>query len=159
VVTLMPAATEIVAALGGAGHLVAISHECDYPPPVRRLPRITSTSIDPEASSSAIDGEVRRSIAAGRAVIGIDAEQLLALRPDIVITQGLCDVCAVSDGQVFRLAERMSKTRVLSLTARRLDEIWSDIHAVGAALDLSDDAARDGDAGNAAELFDRALPP
>jgi iron complex transport system substrate-binding protein len=141
VVTLLPAATEIVAALGGVGQLVGISHECDYPPSIRRLPRITTTPIDLEASGTAIDAEVCRLRAAGQAVIGIDAGQLDALRPDLIVTQGLCDVCAVSDGQVRRLAGGpRAGPKVLSLTARDLEGIWSDIHAVGQAVGLADDA-------------------
>lgn len=140
VVTLLPAATEIVAALGGAGHLVAISHECDFPPSVLGLPRVTSTPVNVQASGREIDAEVRRLRESGRPVIGVDAEQLVALAPDLVITQGLCEVCAVSDGEVYRLASRMESTRVLSLKARTLEGIWSDIEEVGARLDLKDEA-------------------
>jgi iron complex transport system substrate-binding protein len=141
VVTLLPAATEIVAALGGAGHLVGISHECDYPPSVLALPRVTVTSVDARASGAVIDAEVRRLRDAGRPVIGVDAEQLRGLAPDLVITQGLCEVCAVADGQVHRLAAALHPApRVLSLEARRLDEIWEDIRRVGNALDLGDEA-------------------
>jgi iron complex transport system substrate-binding protein len=137
VVTLLPAATEIVAAVGGADRLVGISHECDCPPWVHRLPRITTSPVDPDAPGVMIDAEVRRLRGAGRPVIGIDGEQLQRLRPDLIITQGLCEVCAVSDGQVAGVA---SETRVLSLTARDLSGIWEDIRSVGAALDLAEDA-------------------
>jgi iron complex transport system substrate-binding protein len=141
VVTLLPAATEIVAALGGAGHLVGISHECDYPGSVHGLPRVTSTPVDPSGSSAAIDAEVRRLTEAGRPVIAVDAEQIRKLRPDLIITQGLCEVCAVSDGEVFRLAEAIHPApRILSLAARDLGGIWRDIQDVGAALDLADEA-------------------
>ncbi|MFL5402507.1 MAG: ABC transporter substrate-binding protein [Gemmatimonadales bacterium] len=141
VVTLLPAATEIVAALGGAEYLVGISHECDYPPSVQWLPRVTATPVDSRMSGAAIDADVRRLSASGKPVIGIDAGQLQALRPDLIITQGLCDVCAVSDGQVYRLAGSMaSAPEVLSLVGRNLDGIWSDIYAVGAALELGDEA-------------------
>jgi len=141
VVTLLPAATEIVAALGGAGHLVGISHECDYPRSVQRLPRVTTTPIDPSSTAAAIDAEVRRLREAGRPVIAADAEQIQELRPDLIITQGLCEVCAVSDGEVYRLAEAIRPApRVLALVARDLGGIWRDIRDVGTALDLADEA-------------------
>jgi iron complex transport system substrate-binding protein len=141
VITLLPAATEIVAALGGIGHLVGISHECDYPKSVQRLPRVTTTPIDPSSSGGAIDAEVRRLRAAGHPVIALDADQVQRLRPDLIITQGLCEVCAVADGEVHRLSDAIEGSpRVLSLTAGDLAGIWSDIASVGAALDLADEA-------------------
>jgi iron complex transport system substrate-binding protein len=141
IVTLLPAATEIVAALGGAEHLVGISHECDYPRSVQRLPRVTTTPIDPSASGVVIDAEVRRLREAGRPVIALDAGQVRSLRPDLIITQGLCEVCAVSDGAVHRLADTLDGSpRILSLAAADLAGIWRDITAIGAALDLADAA-------------------
>src|SRR5919108_1125358 len=100
VVTLLPAATEIVAALGGAKRLVGISHECDYPPAVLHLPRVTATPVDTAAPSATIDAQVRHLRAAGRPVIGIEAAMLRELTPDLLITQALCEVCAVADGEV-----------------------------------------------------------
>jgi iron complex transport system substrate-binding protein len=141
VITLLPAATEIVAALGGVEHLVGISHECDYPKAVQRLPRVTTTPIDPSSPCDAIDAEVRRLRDAGRPVIALDADQVRKLEPDLIITQGLCEVCAVSDGDVHRLADALDRApRILSLTARDLAGIWSDITAIGAALDLAEAA-------------------
>jgi iron complex transport system substrate-binding protein len=137
---LLPAATEIVASLGGAGYLVGISHECDYPPYLQHLPRVTATPIDPAASSAIIHAAVRTLTESGHPVIAIQAEQLLALRPDLIITQDLCEVCAVADGQVHHLAATLEGAQVLSLKARRLDGIWSDIRVVGAALGLADEA-------------------
>jgi iron complex transport system substrate-binding protein len=141
VVTLLPAATEIVAALGGAAELVGISHECDYPRELTGLPRVTITPVDPEAPGAAIDAEVRRRRGEGRPVIGVDAVQLARLAPDLIITQGLCEVCAVDGGEVHRLAEAMARPpRVLSLAAATLDGIFRDIRAVGAAMDRADEA-------------------
>lgn len=141
VVTLLPAATEIVAALGGAGCLVGISHECDYPASVRHLPRVTATPIDTETPGRAIDAEVRRLRDSGRPVIAIDADQLQRLCPSLIITQALCEVCAVNDGDVYRLGSLVQPApRVLSLTAHDLDGIWSNIAEVGSALELADEA-------------------
>ena len=141
VITLLPAATEIVAALGGAGYLVGISHECDYPASVQGLPRVTATPVDLAAPGAAIDAEVRRLRDAGRPIIGIAADLLRQLAPDLVITQGLCEVCAVADGEVHRLTAAMHPSpQVLSLQARDLGGIWADIRRVGEALDLDDEA-------------------
>jgi iron complex transport system substrate-binding protein len=142
VVTLLPAATEIVAALGGADRLVAISHECDYPASVLDRPRVTATPIDPSLPSAAIDAEVRRLRDTGRPVIGVDAEALRRLSPDLLITQSLCEVCAVADGEAYRLASVLERPpRVLRLGGTTLDGIWQDIRAVGTALGLE----REGD--------------
>jgi iron complex transport system substrate-binding protein len=141
VVTLLPAGTEIVAALGGAGELVAISHECDYPPEVQHLPRVTVTPIDPTASSVRIDAEVRRLREAGRPVIAVEGKQLAGLAPDLIITQDLCEVCAVADGEVHRLAGTVRPApTVLSLQARNLQGIWEDIRRVGQAMELRAEA-------------------
>jgi iron complex transport system substrate-binding protein len=142
VVTLLPAATEIVAALGGAGDLVGISHECDFPPGLDHLPRVTATPLDPSAPSGAIDAEVRRLRDAGRPVITVEAAALRRLAPDLVITQGLCEVCAVADGEVHRLAAAVDPSpAVLSLGATTLDGIARDITEVGRALARSEAAA------------------
>ncbi|MEP7227170.1 MAG: cobalamin-binding protein [Gemmatimonadales bacterium] len=141
VVTLLPAATEIVAALGGAGYLVGISHECDYPASVQGLPRVTATPVDIAAPGAVIDAEICRLRDGGRPVIGISADLLGQLAPDLVITQGLCEVCAVADGEVHRLTAAMQPSpQVLSLEARDLGGIWADIRRVGEALDLDDEA-------------------
>jgi iron complex transport system substrate-binding protein len=137
VVTLLPGATEIVAALGGAGALVAISHECDYPASVQHLPRITSTPLDPGLPGAAIDAEVRRLREAGRAVIAVEADLLRHLAPDLIITQDLCEVCAVADGEVHGLAAALDPApRVLALTGRTVDGVMADICQVARALDL-----------------------
>jgi iron complex transport system substrate-binding protein len=141
VVTLSPAATEIVAALGDLRVLVGISHECDYPQSVQHLPRVTTTPVDVQASSASIDAEVRRLHESGQPVIAVDSATLERLAPDLIITQNLCEVCAVVDGQVHRLASLLRPApRLLSLQARDLQGIWRDIQAVGAALDLADEA-------------------
>jgi iron complex transport system substrate-binding protein len=142
VVTLLPAATEIVAALGAANTLVGISHECDHPPSVNDLPRVTATAIDPRASGAEIDAEVRRLRAAGVPVIAVEAQALRRLAPDLIVTQGLCEVCAVEDGAVHRLAAALRPTpSVLSLGATTVGGIVDDIHAIGRALCREPEAA------------------
>ena len=138
VVSLLPAATEIVAALGGAGSLVGISHECDHPASVLGLPRVTATPIDPGAHGAAIDAEVRRLHDAGNPVIGVDADALRRLAPDLLITQDLCEVCAVAEGEVHRLAAAVQPApAVLALSGRTIEGILADIGAVARALDLA----------------------
>ncbi len=141
VVSLLPAATEIVAALGDRSLLVGISHECDYPASVLHLPRVTTTPIDIDAPGAAIDAEVRRLSQDGQPVIAVDERALRRLAPDLIITQDLCQICAVSDGQVHRLAASLQpEPQVLSLSAQNLAGVWQDIRAIGAALQLSDEA-------------------
>jgi iron complex transport system substrate-binding protein len=138
VVTLLPGATEIVAALGAGQQLVGISHECDYPPSVQHLPRVTATPIDPSLPGKHIDAEVRRLHAAGQPVIGVDASMLRRLSPDLIITQDLCEVCAVADGEVHRLAAILTPApRVLALTGRTFEGVLADIHSVADTLDLT----------------------
>jgi iron complex transport system substrate-binding protein len=141
VVTLLPAATEIVAALGGADRLVGISHECDFPASVLDLPRVTATPIDPTLPSANIDTEVRRLRETGQPVIGIDAIALRRLSPDLLITQSLCEVCAVADGEAYRLAAALERPpTVLRLGGTTLAGVWQDIRATGAALGLEREA-------------------
>ncbi len=132
IITLLPAATEIVAALGADKDLVGISHECDWPPGIQRLPRVTTTPIDRDAPSGAIDQAVRKAIASGRPVIAIDGDQLRELGPDLIITQELCEVCAVDDGQAYRIAEAMQPSPdVVSLRGKTIEGIEDDIRLVG----------------------------
>jgi iron complex transport system substrate-binding protein len=135
VVTLLPGATEIVAALGAGALLAGVSHECDYPDWVSRLPRLTSTPLDPSQPSAAIDDQVRRLRQAGRAVIQVEADALARLAPDLIITQDLCEVCAVADGVVHRLADVMDRPpEILSLTGRTFAGVLEDIRRVARAL-------------------------
>jgi iron complex transport system substrate-binding protein len=135
VVSLLPAGTEMVAALGAESSLVGISHECDYPASVTHLPRVTWTPIDPNASSHEIDRSVRELQSGGKPVIAIDAGALRSLSPDLILTQGLCEVCAVADGEVFRLADALDgKPAVISLSATNLAGIMDDIRRVARAL-------------------------
>src|SRR5438034_11463976 len=87
VVSLLPAATETVAALGAGGYLVGVSHECDYPPEVRALPRVTRTRIDSTRASGDIDRAVTEAQRAGTSAIDVDVELVARLRPDVIIGQ------------------------------------------------------------------------
>jgi iron complex transport system substrate-binding protein len=135
IVSLLPGATEMVAAMGGAAQLVGVSHECDWPEAVASLPRVTVTPIDGSQPSAEIHRAVQHAVALGRSVIGLDAVVLRALHPDVIITQQLCDVCAVADGEAMQLACVMDPPpEVVVLSGSTLGGEWDDIRRVGAAI-------------------------
>ena len=129
VVSLVPSATEIIAALGLAGQLVGRSHECNYPPEVQSAPIVSASRIDTSAIPSAqIDRAVRDALADGRPLYAIDAELLESLAPDLIVTQDLCEVCAVPSGDVERLVHVDVET--ISLDPRDLTEIEESIRTI-----------------------------
>jgi iron complex transport system substrate-binding protein len=137
IVSLLPGATEMVVALGAESRLVGLSHECDWPPSVQHLPRVTTTPIDGHRSSCEIDAQVRSAVATGTPVIGIDRELLVALRPDLLITQVLCEVCAVSDGEAIRLAQALpDPPHVVALHGTTLATVLDDVVSLSATLQL-----------------------
>jgi iron complex transport system substrate-binding protein len=138
---LLPAATEIVAALGALGRLVGVSHECDFPPEVRSLPRVTRTRIDPAMPSGAIDRALADAKRTGVSPVEVDINLVAHLRPDVLIGQSVCDVCAVGEGELTRLVTTLMPTPwVVTLHAHTLDEVFLDIRKVGEALELRDEA-------------------
>ena len=100
IVSLLPSATEIIGALGLEEQLVGVTHECDVPESVRRLPKVTRPLIPTEAASGAIDRLVRERLRMERALYSLDLPGLEELRPDLIVTQALCDVCAVAEPEV-----------------------------------------------------------
>jgi len=141
IVSLLPAATEIVAALGAGNWLVGISHECDYPPEVVTLPRVTRSAIDASLAPGAIDRAVAAVTARAEPPITIDTELLTRLAPDLIVGQSVCDVCAVGEGQLSGALTRLPhRPAVVTLHAHTLEEVFGDIARVGAALDLADEA-------------------
>ncbi|MBK9977452.1 MAG: ABC transporter substrate-binding protein [Gemmatimonadetes bacterium] len=142
VVSLLPAATEMIAALGAWDRLVGVTHECDHPAAALHLPKVTSSIVDPGASAAAVDLAVRDAVASGAALFTLDEARLRALQPSILITQGLCDVCAVAEGDVFRLAASLPvPATVVSLGARTLDEVLDSLLTLAHALDADDEGA------------------
>ena len=99
IASLLPGATEIALALGLGESLVAVSHSCDFPGRVARLPRVTRTRVPKDAPSREIDRVVREALARGESLYEVDAERLDALAPDLILTQGICQVCAVGPGR------------------------------------------------------------
>lgn len=140
VVSLLPGATDTLVALGGVPVLVGVSHSCDDPA-VSALPRVTSAAVDPAAPSAAIDAAVRKVVDAGRPLYALDVECIRALRPDLIITQSLCDVCAVNETEVRRFAAMLCPPpRVLSLGGGTVDALLDDVLAIGRATGLGDEA-------------------
>lgn len=134
VASLLPSATEMVCFAGACNSLVGVTHECDYPPGVEGLPKLTSSKIDGNLSSAEIDAAVRTLTDSG-SIYALDAELLEELRPDLVVTQGLCDVCAVSESVVERaVAGLKMRPEVLSLNPTSLDGVFDDAVTVGKAL-------------------------
>ncbi len=134
IVTLLPSATEIVCALGLQDSLIGVSHECDYPPHVATLPKLTRSAIPQHVAGSKIDRAVSETLKRGDSLYQLNEELLAALQPDLVITQELCDVCAVSFSDVQRLAARLpNHPNILSLNPPNLDGIFQDIETVAAA--------------------------
>ncbi len=136
IVSLLPAATEIVAALGKIDDLVAVSHECNYPEAVNRKPRITGCEIyGTDIASREIDHWVSERLAHGEDLFTIDDRLLRELQPDLILTQRLCDVCAPAYGSVVSLAESLpGPPRVLNLEPSRLDDVFENIRQVAEIL-------------------------
>jgi len=135
VVSFLPSATEIVAALGHLDAIVGVSHECDFPADVRSREVVTSSSIASKAAPDEIDVQVRDFVDTGRALYDIREDRVRALAPDVLVTQVVCDVCAVREDDVRTLATRMSpRPEVVTLSATSLDGIFDDIRLVANAL-------------------------
>ena len=144
VVSLIASATEIVSALGFGDHLVGCSHECDFPAAVRALPALTKPKLSIERPSAAIDRDVKALLEQALSVYAVDADRLRALRPDVIVTQTQCAVCAVSLDDVNRALETWTDYpgRIVSLEPNALADIWTDIQRVADALGAPD-AGRD----------------
>jgi iron complex transport system substrate-binding protein len=141
IVSLLPAATEIVAFLGATEHLVGITHECDYPAIVGSRARVTRSAIPHSDDPAVIDAAVREHAGQGHALFSMDETRIRALHPDVLLTQALCDVCAVSETDVRALAERLSPVpRIVTLGGTSLDGIYADIQAVADAVGAQGDA-------------------
>jgi iron complex transport system substrate-binding protein len=145
IVTLLPSATEIVCALGFEAELVGRSHECDYPPEVRRLPVLTSPKFDAEGTSAEVDQRVRTILADALSVYRVDVDLLCGLKPDVIVTQSQCEVCAVNIRDVEQAAAAWIEgppPRIISLAPYCLADVLSDIERVGVELDEPERSTR-----------------
>jgi iron complex transport system substrate-binding protein len=139
VVSLIASSTEMICALGCGEWLVARSHECDHPDWVRNLPQVTRPKFALDGGAYAIDQRVRALVEQGVSVYEVDAERLAALRPDVIVTQTQCEVCAVSESDVLDAVRALLPgTRVVALHPGTLDDIWRDVVKVASALAVPD---------------------
>ncbi len=141
IVSLVPSATEMLFALGLGDDLVAVTHECDYPDVARGLPKVTRDVLPPGLSSAEIDAAVKERTLAGESIYELDAEALNELAPDLIVTQALCSVCAVSYDDVRAIAEELdSQPMVISLDPRTVGEVLGDARTLAQATDSKDAA-------------------
>jgi len=151
IVSLLASATEMVAALGYQDHLVGRSHECDYPSEVLALPVVSTVQIDIHVTSAEIDAQVRQRIHQPKpdnpalqalSIYALDLELLQQLRPDVILTQTQCEVCAVNERDVRQAIAQLTglHPQVVSLAPYRLQDVWEDVRRIGNVLDDPDRA-------------------
>jgi iron complex transport system substrate-binding protein len=141
VVSLLPGATEIAAALGRFDTIVGVTHECDHPASVDSRVRVTRSAVRSDASATDIDAQVAALHAAGTALFEMFEDRISALRPDVILTQALCDVCAVMETDVRALSVRLDPVPdIVTCSGTTLAGVFDDIRRVGTALDADDEA-------------------
>ena len=144
IVSLLPSATEIICRLGLRNQLVGVSHECDYPTSVIDLPRVTRSLIPSEATSRFIDGQVRERLTTEHALYTLELQLLEELNPDLIVTQTLCNVCAVAEEEVRAATRSLSGfPRVVNLEPTCLDDVFESVRLVGEATDRAHHAEQE----------------
>jgi iron complex transport system substrate-binding protein len=139
IVSLVPSATEALFALGVGDEVVAVTHECDYPEAALNLPKVTRDMIGPGLPPDEIDRAVKALTEQGRSIYELDAAALSRLEPDLIVTQALCSVCAVSEDDVRAIAERLDPVpNVVSLDPHTLGEVLGDVRTLAQAVDAKD---------------------
>jgi iron complex transport system substrate-binding protein len=139
IVSLVPHATELLFALGAGPEVVAVTHECDYPLEALALPRVTRDVLPGGLTAAEIDRAVRERTLEGQAIYELDREALAALEPDLIVTQALCPVCAVSYEEVAEIARKLpSKPRVIALDPKTLGETVGDVRTLAQATTRRD---------------------
>jgi iron complex transport system substrate-binding protein len=139
IVSLVPSATEMLFALGVGDEVTAVTHECDHPLEALELPKVTRDVIGPGLPPDEIDRAVRALTEHGRSIYELDEAALRRLQPDLIVTQALCAVCAVSYDDVRAIAERLdSKPKVVSLDPHTLGEVLGDVRTLARATDAKD---------------------
>lgn len=134
VASLVPSATEMLFALGLGRDVVAVTHECDYPPEAHSLPQLTRTVLPDGLDAGGIDTAVKTTVGEGRALYELDEERLAGLSPDLIVTQAVCDVCAVAYEDVLDVAARLpSRPRVVQQDPSTLGEMLEDVIRLGEA--------------------------
>jgi iron complex transport system substrate-binding protein len=134
IVSLVPHATELLFALGLDEEVVGVTHECDYPPHAVELPRVTRDALPPGLSAGEIDAAVRERTLAGESIYELDTDALADLEPDMIVTQALCPVCAVSYEDVAAIADELpSQPRVIALDPKTVGETLGDVRTLAEA--------------------------
>jgi iron complex transport system substrate-binding protein len=149
IVSLLPSATEILFGIGAGDQVVGVTHECDFPPEAKNRPALTSTLLPAELDAAGIDRHVRARVHEGSSLYGLDDAKLAALAPDLIVTQELCAVCAVSYEIVDRAVKRLrgpstgsGQARIVSLEPSSLDDVFSTITFLGDLTGARDGAAQ-----------------
>jgi iron complex transport system substrate-binding protein len=142
IASLVPSSTEMLFALGLGDQTVGVTHECDFPPAAAALPHLTATVLPEGLSAGEIDAAVKRIVGEGKALYSLDEERLAELAPDLIVTQAVCDVCAVSYEDVVEVAARLpGPPRVLQQDPSSLAEVLADLTRLGAAAGVESHAA------------------
>ncbi|HET9678304.1 MAG TPA: cobalamin-binding protein [Solirubrobacterales bacterium] len=142
IASLVPSATEMLFALGLGESVVGVTHECDFPSAAAELPGLTATVLPEGLSAGEIDAAVKEVVGEGRALYTLDEERLAELEPDLIVTQAVCEVCAVSYDDVVEVATRLpSRPRVLQQDPRTLRDVLDDVTRLGAAAGIAAGAA------------------
>jgi iron complex transport system substrate-binding protein len=143
IVSLVPSATEMLFALGLGPDLIAVTHECDYPAAAQELPKITRDTLPAGLSSAQIDAAVKERTLAGESIYELDDEALRELQPDLIVTQALCAVCAVSYDDVRAIAEEIdTQPMVISLDPHTIGEVLGDARTLAQATDRKEAAVQ-----------------
>lgn len=141
IASLVPSATEMLFALGLGESVVGVTHECDYPPAAAELPHLTATVLPEGLDAGEIDAAVKEVVGEGRALYTLDEERLAELEPDLIVTQAVCEVCAVSYEDVVTVAARLpGAPRVLQQDPSTLGEVLDDVVRLGAAAGIEPEA-------------------
>jgi iron complex transport system substrate-binding protein len=141
IVSLVPSATEMLYALGLGPELVAVTHECDYPQDATGLPKVTRDVLPAGLSSAEIDAAVKERTLAGQSIYELDAETLHELEPDLIVTQALCSVCAVSYDDVRAIADEIdTQPMVVSLDPHTVGEVLGDARTLAQATNRKEAA-------------------
>jgi iron complex transport system substrate-binding protein len=137
IASLVPSATEMLFALGLGGDVVGVTHECDFPPAAASLPQLTATALPDGLDAGEIDAAVKEVVGEGRALYSLDEELLAKLAPELIVTQAVCEVCAVSYEDVVAVAARLpGRPRVLQQDPNTLGEVLGDVTRLGGAAGI-----------------------